>query len=136
MAAFSLTFPFLSLNASDVSSYVRSLTLDVAVEDVDTTASTSAAWKSGTAGLKSGSIQVEFNQDVAAGLLDSIMWPLLATTVAFEVRATGAVVGTSNPKWTGSCIITGWQPVAGAVGSAATISVTFPTTGIILRATA
>lgn len=136
MSAFALTFPYLTLNASDVTSYVRSITLDVAVEDVDTTASTSAAWKSGVAGLKSGSIQVEFNQDVAAAAIDSIMWPLLATTVAFEVRATGNAVSTSNPKWTGSCIITGWQPVAGAVGDAGTVTVQFPTTGAIVRATA
>ena len=42
----------------------------------------------------------------------------------------------SNPKYTGSLIVTDWTPVAGAVGELLTASVTWPITGAITKATA
>lgn len=136
MAAFTLTNPYVYINgASDISSYVRAVTLDVQVETPDTTTASSTAWKSAAAGLKSATIQLELNQDVAASALDSIVWPLLGTTVAFQVNAASSTTSTSNPKWTGNMIVNGWQPVKGSVGDVATISVTFPVTGAVTRAT-
>lgn len=135
MAAFALVNPYVSLASNDLTNYVRAVTLDVTVDEADTTNAGSSSWKTMVGSLKGGSISLTFNQDVAASALDSIMWPLLGTSVAFEIRATTSAVGTSNPKWTGSCIVTGWQPVAGSVGDTAQVSVSFPTTGTITRAT-
>jgi hypothetical protein len=56
--------------------------------------------------------------------------------VAFEILPNGTAVGTANPKYTGSLIVTDWTPVAGAVGELLTASVTWPITGAIAKATA
>ena len=127
---------YLSLNGVDLSEYTRKGELAVEVEEKDITNYASAGWKELLGGLKSGELGIEFLQDVAATKIDSIMWPLLGTVVAFEVRLSNAVVGTSNPKYTGSVLIKEWKPIEGSVGDEASVSVSYPTSGAVLRATA
>ena len=127
---------YLSLNGVDLSEYTRKGELAVEVEEKDITNYASAGWKELLGGLKSGELGIEFLQDVAATKIDSIMWPLLGTVVAFEVRLSNAVVGTSNPKYTGSVLIKEWKPIEGSVGDEASVSVSYPTSGTVLRATA
>jgi hypothetical protein len=88
-------------------------------------------------GVLSASLAIEFVDDFANGLLDDLQWALLIgrAAVTFEVRPTSAVVGTSNPKFTGSLIVNGHQ-VGGAHGSLAGKSVTYPITGAVTRAEA
>ena len=138
MASFTLTYPYLSIASNDLSSYVREITLDAVIETPDNTASSSGGWKTEVGGLKGATLQVKFNQDVAAAAIDSIMWPLFiaGASVTFEVRATGAAVGASNPKWTGSLVINSWQPVAGSVGDVAEVTGTYMVTSTVTRATA
>jgi hypothetical protein len=126
---------FLSINSNDLSSYTRKAELSVEVEDKDVTTYASLGWKEVIGGLKSGELGCEFLQDVAATKLDAIMWPLLGTVVPFEARADQAAVGTSNPKYTGSILINGWNPLTGSVGDEATVSLNFPTSGAVTRAT-
>ena len=135
MAKFVLTGVYLSLNATALASNIRKAELSVEVEDADVTNFGSGGWTEVIGGLKSGELSIEFLQDVAASALDSIMWPLLGTVVAFELRATQSAVGTSNPKYTGNVLINGWNPIEGGVGDEATVSVSFPTSGAITRAT-
>lgn len=135
MAVLVLTSTYLSLNATDVSAYAKKIELTVDAEQLDSTDFASGGWKEAVGGLKSGTVSFDANDDVAASAIDSIMWPLLGTVVAFEVRMTSAVVGTSNPKWTGSVLITG-HSVGGDVGSLAQKSYSLPTTGVVTRATA
>lgn len=136
IAAFAMTDCYIALNGTDRSSYIKSVTLNVEVNELDQTDFADSGWMVPLGGLKSGSLALTFNQDVAASAIDSIMWPLLGTTVTFEVRATNAAVGTSNPKYTGSVLINSWTPLDGSVGDIAEVSVTFPTSGTITRATA
>ncbi|MGW1119254.1 hypothetical protein ACWD5B_19435 [Streptomyces tanashiensis] len=131
-----LTAEYLSLNGVDLSEYTRKAELSVEVEEKDVTTYASAGWKEVIGGLKSGELGCEFLQDFAATRIDSIMWPLLGTVVAFEVRPTNAVVGVSNPKYTGSVLVKEWKPIEGGVGDEATSSASFPTSGPVLRATA
>lgn len=135
MAKFVLTGEYVALNATALHSYIRKAELSVEVEDADVTNFGSGGWTEVIGGLKSGELSIEFLQDVAASALDSIMWPLLGTVVTFEVRATQSAVGTSNPKYTGSVLINGWNPIEGGVGDEATVSVSFPTSGAVTRAT-
>ncbi|MFE7516110.1 hypothetical protein ACFU8I_33490 [Streptomyces sp. NPDC057540] len=130
-----LTSEYLSLAGNDLSEYTRKAELSVEVEEKDVTTYASAGWKVVTGGLKSGELGCEFLQDFATGRIDGIMWPLLGTVVPFEVRPTNAVVGVSNPKYTGSVLIKEWKPVEGGVGDEATSSASFPTSGPVLRAT-
>lgn len=127
---------YLSINANVLNEYTRKAELTVEVEEKDVTNYASLGWKEVLGGIKSAELAVEFLQDFAATELDSIMWPLLGTVVPFEVRADQAAVGTSNPKYTGSILITGWSPLTGSVGDEATVSQGFPTSGAVTRATA
>lgn len=131
-----LTSTFLGLNGVDRSSWTSKVELAVEVEEKDVTVFTSAGWKEVLGGLKSGNIAITFKNDVADSQLDDTMWALLGTIVAFEVRATSAVVGTSNPKYTGSVLINGWTPISGSPGDVNELSLTFPTSGAVTRAEA
>lgn len=131
-----LTSTFLGLNSVDRSSWVSKVELAVEVEEKDVTVFSSAGWKEVLGGLKSGTIAITFKNDVADSQLDDTMWALLGTVVTFEVRATSAVVGTSNPKYTGSVLINGWTPISGSPGDVNEQSVTYPTSGAVTRAEA
>jgi hypothetical protein len=135
MAVMALTTEYTSINAVDESSNIKSSTLVVDVAQLDTTDFASAGWVEYIGGLKSGTLSIEFQDDVAAAAIDSKLWALLGTVVAFEVRLTSAVVGTSNPKWTGSVLINS-HSAGGAVGDLAMKSLSFPTSGAVTRATA
>lgn len=127
---------YLSINANVLNTFTKKAELAVEVEDKDVTTFASLGWKEVLGGLKSGELGCEFLQDFAASQLDAIMWPLLGTVVPFEVRADQAAVGPTNPKYSGSILIKGWNPIEGSVGDEATVSLSFPTSGQVLRATA
>lgn len=135
MAAFALTYGYLSVASNDLSAYVRSMEVQLNGETVDVTAMSSTSWRSMVAGLRSWSIVVTCNTDVAASALDSILWSLYQTAVAIEVKATGAAVGTSNPKWTGTAILQPSSLFGGSVGDASTTSFTLVGSGALTRAT-
>jgi hypothetical protein len=135
VATFALNDCYVALNGTDRSSSIKSVTLTVDVAELDTTDFADSGWTVPIAGRKSGSLALTFNQDVAASAIDSVMWPLLGTVVTFEVRATNASVGASNPKYTGSVLINSWAPLSGAVSDLAEVSVTFPLSGAVTRAT-
>lgn len=135
MAAFVLTDAYIAINSVDRSAFIKQVALNVETAEQDVTDFADAGWTVPISGLKSGSLALTFNQDVAASQIDSIMWPLLGTTVPFEVRATNAGVGASNPKYTGNILITSWNPITGSVGDVAEVSVTYPISGAVTRAT-
>ncbi|MEU0808647.1 hypothetical protein [Streptomyces sp. NPDC005970] len=130
-----LTSEYLSLAGTDLSAYTNKAEVGVEVEEKDVTTYGAQGWKVVIGGLKSGTLGIEFKQDFAAGALDAILWPLLGAVVAFEVRPTSAVVGTSNPKWTGNVLVKELKPISGGVGDEASQSVSFPTSGAVTRAT-
>ncbi|MEU3972340.1 hypothetical protein [Streptomyces bacillaris] len=136
MAKMVLLAAYVSLNGTDLSEYTRKAELTVEVEDKDVTTYSSLGWKEVLGGLKSGELSLEFLQDVAATEIDSIMWPLLGTVVPFAVRLDSSAVGASNPQWSGNVLINGWNPIEGGVGDEASVSVGYPTSGAVARATA
>ncbi len=135
MAKMVLLAEFVSLNGTDLTEYCRKAELSTEVEDKDVTTYASLGWKELLGGLKSGELGLEFLQDVAASEIDSIMWPLLGTVVPFVVRLDQAAVGTSNPSYSGNVLINGWNPIEGSVGDEASVSLGFPTSGAVVRAT-
>jgi hypothetical protein len=125
---------YLSINANVLNTFTKKAELTVEVEEKDVTNYASLGWKEVIGGLKSAELGCEFLQDFAASQLDAIMWPLLGTVVPFEVRADQGAASTSNPKYTGSILINGWNPITGSVGDEATVSMGFPTSGAVARA--
>lgn len=135
MAKQAVLSEFISLNATDLSSYIKDGTLEMESEALDSTTMGSSGWSEFLAGLKSATLSFNAVDDVAAAAIDSIIWPLFGTVVTFEVRLNSAVVGTSNPKYTGSVLVNKFA-IGGEVGQLAMKELEFPTSGAITRATA
>jgi len=98
---------------------------------------TSRPWRTRVGGLKSGTVDFEFHQDMAAGAIDELVWSNLGGTAAVKVRPGGtAAVGTSNAEYRFDVLVQQASPIDSAVGDLATISLSFPITGAVTRATA
>jgi hypothetical protein len=139
MAKLVLTNAYVVLASTDISSYVSSVSLSTTYDVVETTAFGDTARKR-IAGLADNSISLEFHQDFASGALEELIYPSdatskIGTAVAMEIRPVNTTVGATNPKYSFSALITEWTPVNGAVGELATISVTWPISGAITKAT-
>jgi len=134
MPVLASTNPYLAINGVDRSSYVRSVGLAVEVEELETTAASSSGARSRIGGLRTGTLDVEFNNDFADGLIDDIVWAILGTVVTFEYRPVNTGVGVNNPRYSGSVLISSWTPVSQAVGELVTVAVSWPTSGAITRA--
>jgi hypothetical protein len=115
--------------------HAKKIELAVDVEDKDVTTYASSGWKEHLGGLKSGQLGLGLFNDIAAGNIDSLFWTNLGGVVTFEVRLTQGSVSTSNPKYTGSILVNGWKPISGSVGDTAEVDITYPTTGVVTRAT-
>lgn len=128
---------YISINGVNHSATVSKVELEVDAEDKDATTFGSGGWKESLMGLKSGSLKVEFLDDYSAGAVDELIWGLFdaGNSVAFELRPTQAVVSTSNPKYTGNLVVKSIKS-GGQVGDVAGLSVDFPLTGAVTRATA
>jgi len=131
-----LTQSMLLLNASDLSVYTSKLEVVVEVDDKDVTTFGSLGWKVFLGGLKFGHLAITWKNDVTAGDLDSILFPLFGTVVAFEARAANTARSTSNPAYLGNALVKTLMPISGAVGDVNEQSVTYPTSGATTRATA
>jgi len=131
-----LTSTFLSIGGTDLSTYTSKAEVTVEVEEKDVTTFGSGGWKALLGGLKSGQIAITWKNDITVGDLDGILWPFFGTNQSFEVRGTSAVVGTSNPKYTGIVVVKALMPISGSVGDVNEQSVTYPTSGAVSRATA
>lgn len=132
MSIYALTSQVVSLNSVDYSDHLKSATLTVDAAALDTTDFASGGWVEQIGGLKSGTLALEFMDDVAANDVDSELWALLGTVVTFTVKATNAAISTGNPEYQGSVLVTG-HSLGGAVGDLAMKSLTFPTSGAIVR---
>lgn len=135
MSLYALTSQVVTVNSVDYSDHLKSATLVVDAAQLDTTDFASAGWTEYIGGLKSGSLALVFNDDVADNDVDEELWALLGTVVAFTTKPTSASVSTSNPQYSGSVLIT-QHSIGGAVGELAQKSLTFPTSGAVSRATA
>jgi hypothetical protein len=125
---------YISINSNVVSDHGNKVEIAATVVDKDATAF-GQTWMVRTGGLKDGNIGIDFLQDYVAAQLDSIFWALLGTVVPFEIRPTSAARGTGNPAYTGNLFVKEWKPIIGKVGDLAAVSVSFPTSGTVLRQT-
>lgn len=135
MAKFVATDYKVTINGTNLSTSLASVELPIEIDEQETTAFGSE-WRTRIAGLKSGSITLEFHQDFASGALDSILWPLLGTNATVVVVPTSGTVTSSNPSYTGTFLVNQYTPYASTVGDLATVSVSWPLTGALTRATA
>ena len=135
MAKFVATDYKVTINGTNLSTSLASVELPIEIDEQETTAFGSE-WRTRIAGLKSGSITLEFHQDFAAGALDSILWPLLGTNATVTVVPTSGTVTASNPSYSGTFLVSQYTPYASTVGDLATVGITWSLSGALTRATA
>lgn len=130
---------FLSVDGTDLSDHVRTITLEYSADEVDNTAMGAGTHTMATDTLKNWTLTVEFYQDYAAGSVDATLFSKVAKSCALEVRAKkGVAVSATNPKYTATGVLLSYQPVGGSVGENAMAPVTFRPagTGTLTRAIA
>lgn len=135
MAKFVATDYDITIGAVDLSTSIAAVTLDVTAEEQDTTAFGNT-YRTRIAGLKDGSLSLDFHQDFGAGSVDATLFPLVGSAVAFTIVPTSGTVSATNPSYSGTAIVTQYQPFASSVGDLATLSVSWPLSGAVTRATA
>jgi hypothetical protein len=135
MPKFVATDHKITLNGTNLSSSLQSVDLTIQADEVDTT-TFGGNFKTVTGGLLSGSVTLNFYQDFGAGSVDATLWPLLNTAATVVITPTSTAVSSTNPSYTAVCLVSQYQPFASTVGDLATLSVTWPTSGTVTRATA
>jgi len=137
VAKFVVTEPVIVFAGSTVTSSCASVTINVEADDVETTSFGTNGWRTRVGGLKSGSVDFEFHQDMASGAIDELVWSNLGGTAAVKVRPGGtAAISSSNAEYQFDVLVQQANPIDSAVGDLATISLSFPITGAVTRATA
>ena len=135
MSKFIATDYKVEINGTNFSTSLASVELPIEVEEQDTTAF-GAEFRTRIAGLKTGSITLEFHQDFGAAAIDSVLYPLLGTNATVTVSPTSATVSATNPTFSGEFLVTQYSPFSSTIGDLATLSVTWPLNGALTRATA
>ena len=141
MAKFVATDVTTTINGVDFSDHIAAVTLDISTDEVETTAFSGAGFRTRIAGLKDGSITIDFHQDfgtAGSNAVDSTLWSNLGSLATVVVKPTSGSTSASNPTYTGVFLVSQVQPFASSVGDLATQSVTWPTAGTagITRGTA
>jgi hypothetical protein len=135
MAKFAATDYFVSINGSDFSTNLNSVELSQEADDLETTAFGSS-WRTRIGGLKQASLTLNFMQDFGAGSVDATLNPLLGSIATVVIKPTSGTVTSTNPTYSMTALVTQYSPFASSVGDIATLSVTFPISGTVTRATA
>jgi hypothetical protein len=135
MARIVLTNAGVVLGGVDLSDHVAQVEVNQTFDEVETTAFGDGG-RTRVAGLEDSSITLSFHQDFAAASVDATIAPLVGGTAAFEIYANGTTVSATNPKYSGTVLLTEWSPVSGTVGDLLTADVTWSVSGQVTRATA
>ena len=135
MAKFVATDYKITVNGTNFSTSLASVELSIESDDVETTAF-GGEWRTRVGGLKQASLTLEFHQDFGAASVDATLFPLLNTIATVVVTPTSGSVTATNPSYTATCLVNSYQPFASSVGDLATLSVTWPVSGTVTRATA
>lgn len=135
MAKFVATDYKITINGTDFSTSLAAVDLSIDSDDVETTAF-GAGWRTRVGGLKSAEISLDFHQDFGASSVDATLWPLLNSIATVVITPTSGTVSATNPSYTAEALVNSYQPFASSVGDLATLSVTWPVSGTVTRATA
>jgi hypothetical protein len=128
--------PSIKINAVDLSDHVAEVSVEMTAADVDITASGSGGHQR-LLGIRDDQFVLSMFSDFATAKVDATLWPLFSGGSYFlvEVWASGTATAANNPKFSGTCILTTYSPISGAIGDAARTPINLPVNGIISRAT-
>ena len=120
--------------ATDITSYVASVTLNLSKAEVATTSFGSSGATTRIAGLADHSVTLELHQDYPT--IEKLFYDAFnnGTAVPMTIKPNGTgVAGSTNPQYAFNVLPLTWTPVAGAVGDLATASVTYPIDGAVTK---
>jgi hypothetical protein len=131
MAKQVFTNGYIAINGTALSDHASSITVDDNAEEIDFTSFSANGYREIGAGLKDGTVSATFFQDFAAASVHSILQPLYASggTFAVEVRPVNTTVSSTNPKLTFTARLYSYAGIAGGVGEALTMDVSFRNAG-------
>lgn len=127
----------LTVNAVDLSTYVSSVTINQEFDQLEVTAMGDSGHKY-IAGLENSSISIDFNADFATSKVNQTINGatagngLVGATTAITIKPAAGATAATNPLYTATCLVTQWPQVYN-VGELATISVTWPVNGAIVK---
>ena len=135
MAVFMSNSVTVTVNSVDLTDHITSVSgFNETCADLQTTAMGETNI-SRIGGLKDASVSLTFLNDFAASETYATLASLLGTAVNVTITPVTGSVTATNPKKTGSCLITELPFIDGSVGDLAEVSVTWPVTGAITTAT-
>lgn len=126
---------YLTINSVDFSDHTRSAQITSNGDTLDISAMGTEA-RVFLMGLLNGSLACEFNDDLAVGSVDAILYAAHKARVAvpFAYRQVNGAISTTNPELQGSILVNNYV-IGGAVGTAAVKSLTLQITDEITRDT-
>lgn len=140
MARIVLTDASVVINGVNLSEFITSVAISTSEDVVETTGMSSGGARTRVAGLADNSVTFEFNQDFATSgpevTINAVGSSLVGTVTTCVVKPTSAAVGVANPSYSFSAVCAEWQPLSAAVGELATVSATWPISGVITKAVA
>ena len=137
MAKYTTDTHVITYQAGTVSGNVQACELSIEADEQETTGY-GESWRSRIAGLKNATITMTWYQGFSGGTadVDALLWGQFGSTAQIVIKPGTAAVGTGNPTYTFTALVTQVNPFSGQVGDIATQSVTWPITGTVTRATA
>jgi hypothetical protein len=135
VAKFAATDFDISIGGTDFSDSLAAVTLDISRESLDTTSFGNTA-RTFIGGLESSTVTFSFHQDFAADAVDSTIFAALGTIVEVIIKPQSGTVSASNPTYTFSVLVTQSVPFSSNVGDLATMDVSYPVSGDVVRAVA
>jgi hypothetical protein len=136
VAKFVATDVKVTINGTNLSDHIAQVSLEQTADEIETTAF-GTEWRQRVGGgLKDASISIDFHQDFGAGSVDAILSPLFGSIATVVVAPTSGSVSATNPSFTGTFSVVQYSPVASSVGDLATLSVSWPSAGTVVRGTA
>jgi hypothetical protein len=135
VAKFVATDYNITINGTPFSTSLAAVTLDIVAEEQETT-SFGSTFRTRIGGLKDATVSLDFHQDFAAASIDATLFPLLGTNATVVIKPTSGTVTATNPSYSFEALCTQYQPFASSVGDLATLSVSWPVSGPVTRATA
>jgi hypothetical protein len=132
MAKFVLRDGYIQVNGVDLSDHCSSVTVEATAEEIDLTAFTTAGYREFGQGFKDATVTATFFQDYAASSVHATLQPLYDSggTFALNVKPTQSATSSTNPRITlGTARLFGYTPLAGGVGEASTMDVSFRNAG-------
>jgi hypothetical protein len=137
MAVFLANGVQVTVNSINLSAYVSSVTINQEFDQLEVTAMGDSGHKY-IAGLENSSISIDFNADFATSLVNQTINGsgagngLVGGTTSIVIQPAAGSASASNPKYTATCLVTQWPQVFN-VGELATVSVTWPVSGSIVK---